>query len=415
MALTPSAMRDHEERLTGDLAASPGTAVHESIAVSARQKTGSVVEEQVLLQKLKREAALDPDDPQPWFRLAMFATYVRAYEDAIEAFHRTLSLQDGTIDDAGWPFMGIAAANTGRIDDALLAFTKLTDLAPTDAFAWVLKAMTLEQLGRTEERRDALERAAALPPSDAGEMIWIGFALGGLERYDEALEMDERAIAAAPGSAKAWANKGAHLARSQDRTDALDSAVDDAFNTAVECASSDEGLLPTILRDYGIALVRLGRARDALPVLSRAVELDQGASDWTIWRSLGMVYTELEDDNAALEQDKRAVELAPQLPIPWRSMGIDLFGLKRYEEALFAFTRATELAPDHAQMWHAKGLALWRLGRFAEALRDFDEVTRLDKGYADGWLAKGACLDALHRPEEAVHALRNAVGLVMMG
>ena len=403
-------------RFAAGFTASPeaAAATRGPIGVTAKETTGPSAEEQTL-RALRRDAARDPDDPIKWLRLAMFATLVGAYEDAIDPFHTALQLQDGSIDPSGWAFMGIAAANTGRNDDALLAFTKLTDAAPTDALAWVLTAMTLEILGRLEERCDALERAAALEPSDPDEMVAIGYALAGLERYDEALEMDERAIAATPGNAKAWANKGAHLARSKGSADALDQAVDDAFNTALECASTEVRLLPSILRDYGIALVQLGRERDALPVLLRAKDLDHGARDWTIWRTLGLVYTELEDDEAALEQDKRAVELAPHLPIAWRSMGVDLFALERYEEALFAFTRATELAPDHALMWHAKGLALWRLERFEEALRVFEEVTRIDDGYADGWLAKGACLDAVGRSEEAVQALRKAVGLVLVG
>jgi tetratricopeptide (TPR) repeat protein len=152
---------------------------------------------------------------------------------------------------------------------------------------------------------------------------------------------------------------------------------------------------------------------EALPLLLQASELDP--LDFTIWRSLGTVYTRLGDHRAALEHDKQAVQLAHHHPIAWRSMGVDLFELGRYEEALSAFTRAAELAPDHAQMWQAKGLALWRLGRFAEALSSFDQVTRLDDQYADGWLAKGACMDAIGRHDEAVEALRRAVRLTLVG
>jgi tetratricopeptide (TPR) repeat protein len=365
--------------------------------------------EEQRLRELQRAVARDPADPEKWFRLALFATIVGAYSDAMEAFHGALARRSEQV-DYFWLYMGIAAAKTGRHEDALLASSKVTEAAHDDPSAWVLKAMALENLGRLDERRDALERACALEPMDANQMVMVGYALGGLERYTEALAMDERATDADPANAMAWANKGAHLAKCGEEH--AEGAVD-AFENALERALHDGKILPTILRNYGIALVELGREADALPVLVRARKLDP--NDFTIWRSLGTVYTRLGDHEAALEHDKQAVYLAPHHPIAWRSMGVDLFALERYEEALYSFTRAAELAPEHAQMWHAKGMALWRLGRFVEALSAFDQVTGLDDRYADGWLAKGACLDAVARHDEAVEALRRAVGLGLVG
>ena len=339
----------------------------------------------------------------------MLATTVGAYAEAFDAYHRALELGERQ-EKFFWIFMGIAAARTGHHEDALHAFSHVAEAADDDASAWVFKAMALENLGRLAERQEALERAAACEPDDVKEMVMVGFALGGLERYPDALAVDERAIQADPGNATAWANKGMHLVSyGHEHAD----AAEKAFETALDRAADDPKVLPTILRNFGVALVELGRPDDALPHLESARQLDP--DDFTIWRSLGVVYTRLGEHEKALERDKESVRLAPHHPIAWRSMGLDLFELERYEEALFAFTEAVRLAPEHAQMWQAKGLAFWRLGRYAEALGAFEKATTLDAEYGDGWLAKGACLDAIGRHDEAVHALREAVGLALTG
>jgi tetratricopeptide (TPR) repeat protein len=359
------------------------------------------------LVELRREAALHPDDPDQQLAFAMLATKVGEYADALEAYRRALELRKRQKEFV-WIFMGIAATRTGHHEDALEAFSHVAEAAPTDPSAWVFKAMALENLGRLAESQDALERAATLEPKDAKEMVMVGFALGGLERYHEALAMDDRAIKADPTNATAWANRGTHLiACGRDNADAATTA----FETALARAEDDPKVLPTILRNYGIALVELDRPAEALPQLERARDLDP--DDFTIRRSLGVVYTRLDEHEQALEHDRETIKLAPHHPVAWRSLGLDLFELERYEEALFAFTKAADLAPDHAQMWQAKGLALWRLGRYSEALAAFERATKLDGEYADGWLAKGACLDAVGRHEEAVEALRNAVGLTL--
>ena len=222
------------------------------------------------LRDMQRRAARNPDDLDLQLAVAMLATIVGAYADAIEPFQRALEITKDE-PDWFWLYMGIAAARTGRHEDALLAFSHVAEAAAEDPTAWVFKAMALENLGRIDEKQEALEYAAALEPHDAMQMVMVGFALGGLERYDEALEIDDRATAADPGNAAAWANKGTHLvARGPENAE----AAIEAFQRALDCCSGDEKVLPTILRNYGIALVELGRADEALQLLKRARELD---------------------------------------------------------------------------------------------------------------------------------------------
>src|SRR5262249_14609111 len=99
------------------------------------------------LRELQRDVARDPADPDKWVTLALFATIIGEYPEAIDAFgdaRKRRSKQDGYF----WLFMGIAAAKTGRHEDALLAFSEVARAAPDDPSAWVLKAMALENLGR---------------------------------------------------------------------------------------------------------------------------------------------------------------------------------------------------------------------------------------------------------------------------
>src|SRR4051794_5821286 len=212
------------------------------------------------LRDLEREAALKPDDPDKQLAFAMLATTVGAYADALNAYHRTLELreQQGTF---VWIFMGIAAARTGHHEDALRAFSQVAEAAADDPSAWVFKAMALENLGRLVERQEALEHAAALEPRDPKEMVMVGFALGGLERYREALAVEECAIRADPDNPTAWANKGMHIVNCGHEN--ANAAVQ-AFETALDRGADDPKVLPTILRNYGIALVELGRLEDAL-------------------------------------------------------------------------------------------------------------------------------------------------------
>jgi Flp pilus assembly protein TadD len=111
---------------------------------------------------------------------------------------------------------------------------------------------------------------------------------------------------------------------------------------------------------YGRWLLSQSRAREALPLLRKAVEMapmDAGA-------------------RGALNQAAAFDDQAAGSPAEIVALSLRLYREKRYEDAIAACRRALAIRPDYAEAWNNLGAALNQLGRYQEAVSACEQALR---------------------------------------
>ena len=110
-------------------------------------------------------------------------------------------------DDIGlWRTQLRLAVSAGRMDDALVASRRVTEIDATDAVAWA-QLGSLEQLvGRLDRAEKALRRAVELLP-DAAHLIKLANVMRQLGRAQEALSLLRQASQLKPELAAAWQSR----------------------------------------------------------------------------------------------------------------------------------------------------------------------------------------------------------------
>lgn len=136
------------------------------------------------------------------------------------------------------------------------------------------------------------------------------------------------------------------------------------------------------------ALVRLGRAEEALPPILRAAErrLRRGA------------------DLDAAELLERAAEILPSTAVLYTQLGDALLRARQFLRAETALRRAVALEAPAPRTLHLLAAALWENGDLEGAEGTYRSLVAADAADADAWLELGRLLAWRGRPAEALAA-----------
>src|SRR5947207_10522372 len=118
---------------------------------------------------------------------------------------------------------------------------------------------------------------------------------------------------------------------------------------AVEEFKQALDLAPTSTRDrvnYGLALLRAGKAKEAIAQLAQAQKEDSSIPH--TWFNLGMAYKKEFDHQHAVEQLEGMLKLVPSEPVTHYNLGIEYKLAGKSGPALEQFEAATQLNPNFA-------------------------------------------------------------------
>jgi YaiO family outer membrane protein len=137
---------------------------------------------------------------------------------------------------------GRALARTGRLEDAVAAYTRILEAKPDDLEARKERGRVLGWLGRNHEALDDFDRVLAVTPRDAEARLGRGRILARLQRYPEAEAEYRRAFADDPrAAAEAWVEIGRVRFWQEDRAGAR-TAYDEALRLEPTNAEARQGL-----------------------------------------------------------------------------------------------------------------------------------------------------------------------------
>jgi len=158
-----------------------------------------------------------------------------------------------------------------------------------------------------------------------------------------------------------------------------------------------------------VALIGMGRQREAEPYLARAVAAD-ATSDASFY-NYAIVLKTLGRPTEALAQFDRALRLNPRHAKALNNRGVTLSELGEHEQALAEFDKAIALDASYAEPLYNKGNTLSELGRHRAALDAYDQSLAIEPSLAAGHNNRGRTLQQLGRPGDALVAYDRAVAL----
>lgn len=157
----------------------------------------------------------------------------------------------------------------------------------------------------------------------------------------------------------------------------------------------------------GMAVLFQGRPVEAVPLLTRAVELDPAMAP--AHYNLGFALEGLERWEEALAAYRRTVAVAPQMADAHNNLGTMLQKLGRHEEALAAFERAIALRQGDAAFHMNRGNALGSLERLEDARLAYESALKLNPALLDAYVRLALVLSRLERYEDIVPLLTRAI------
>lgn len=168
-------------------------------------------------------------------------------------------------DPDAWYRRGLALIGKGDQALALAAFRQAAELAPDEARHWFKHGEMLVVLGRPAEALESFDRALAIESGFTAAAGQRALALAALGRREEALGGVERLAAGGADAPSVSLWKGRVHERLGDAAGAAD-----AFREYTRAQPTR----PQGWQGLGHALVELGRYREALEALDRALVLD---------------------------------------------------------------------------------------------------------------------------------------------
>ena len=246
--------------------------------------------------------------------------------------------------------------------------------AEADCFdALILLGVIAAQTDRMREAVELFGRAVAANPNDALAHFHRGNALLELKRPDEALASYERAIKFAPNFAKAYNNRGLALKELNRLNEALAN-----YDHAIRLKPGYEDAC----NNRGITLKELGRLDEALASYEQSIKLKPDHPEAHYNR--GNVLQDLKRPDEALASYEQAIKLKPGYAAAHNNRGLLLKEQNRLDEALASYERAIQLEPGFAEACNNRGVALSELKRLAEALASHEQAIELKPDYAEG-------------------------------
>ena len=206
--------------------------------------------------------------------------------------------------------------------------------------------------------------------------------------------------------------KGQSLVRNGQRDEKTRKQAFDYFEAATtkdrNFAKAYAGMADTAMDLYSINKDSSWATR-GLEAAGRAKVLNNNIPE--VHFSLGQVYNATGKSAEAVEELKKALELAPNSDEGYRRLGLAYKSLSKKAEALQAFQQAIEANPYYWVNYNQLGIAYYQYGDNDRALKAFQRVAELAPQNKEGWTNIGVVQFSLGKWNEAIEANKKALEL----
>jgi tetratricopeptide (TPR) repeat protein len=123
----------------------------------------------------------------------------------------------------------------------------------------------------------------------------------------------------------------------------------------------------------------------------------------------GLSYANLDEEERAIEDFDRAIEIDPEDAIAYLNRGSTYGALGEHERAIEDFDRAIERDPEYASAYVGRGNAYGALGEHERAINDYDRAIERDPEYAGAYYSRGNAYFELEHYERAIEDYDRAI------
>ena len=240
-----------------------------------------------------------------------------------------------------WNLLGAAAAQIGKLDQAILAFKKVTAIKPDNADAYYNMGIALKDQGKLEEAIEAYTKALAIKPDYAKAYNNMGITLQEQGKPEEAIEAYKKALDIKPDYADAHNNMGVTL-QAQGK---LEEAIE-AYNKALAIKPD----YAEAFYNMGITLQEQGKLEAAIEAYNKALVLKPDYAD--AHNNMGNTLQDQGKLEEAIEAYNKALTINPDYTEAYNNMGATLQAQGKLEEAIEAYNKALAIKPDNAEAWN---------------------------------------------------------------
>ena len=275
---------------------------------------------------------------------------------------------------------------------------------PQDAEALNARALARLRLNRYQDAYSDLRQAITLKPTNADYQANFGYVLWKLGRANEAIEAERAALKLDDKNYTAHYQLGRFLLRIGDPRQLPESALQ--FRRALELDPRQYDV-----RFELIAVYRL--LNDAPRAISQLLLVqDARPSDARVPYIRGLLASDRDDLNAAVNDFREALQRDRTLVGAWQDLGLAYEKLNRWPEAVEAFAELAKQRSDSGEVAYLYALALYNSQKSEAAEKEVRRALRIDPGAADAYTLLGIILASRgNANSEAGEALTQAVAL----
>ncbi len=404
------------------------------------------------LTAYERAVELAPNAYYPHFTLGQMYAILRRHEDAIRELTKAAELSEQTQAASPEELMAIYKAlgrayfNRDRVDEAISAWTKISELDPENIFSRIELADLFREQQLYDQAVAQHQAIIALKADDPYRICLSHREIGNIHEekgdYEGAIQSYEAALAlTAPGN---WLRKdlqhritGIHaadgdwdgliahyneklqqtpndpeliglLASAYIENQQLDEGIA-AYQNALELAPTDAGLRLNLIT----ALRNVEKYEDAAAAYESLSE--QQPDDFGIYRELGELYLQLDDEDKARATYQRMLARDPDNASTHLILAEIYANHEWVDDAVASYQSALSLAPDNLDYIEYFGEFYFRQGDRTKTLETWNQMVAGDKAVPENYDRLANLLDSkarvLNSNTEAIAASRKAVEL----
>ena len=397
----------------------------------------------------QRAVELAPNNYYAHFALGQVYEALRQHEDAIRELTKAAALSEQAQNvppeelTTIYKALGHAYFRRDRIDEAIQAWQKISELDPQGVFARIELADLFREQELYEQAIAQHEAIINLKKDDPYRICLSRREIGNIHEakgdYQDAIKSYDAALAlTAPGN---WLRKDLqHRIIGIYAADSNWEGLIEYYQTKLETTPNEPELLGLLAAAYienqqldeGIGAYRKGvelAPTDATLRLNLITALrngemfadaaaeyevlsEQDSDDFGIYRELGELYLQLEDENKARSTYQRMIDLDPQNATTYLILAEIYTGHEWLDDAAAQYEKAISLAPNNLDYIEYFGEFYFRQGNREKAIETWNQMVADGKGIAENYDRLARLLDTKAFRTEALAASRKSVELM---
>ncbi len=293
-------------------------------------------------------------------------TYRQAsyWRDSITLFQHAVNVTANN--DVAYGNLGVALAETGRLDEALVNFQQALKIRPKDPEANFNIAETLAKQGKSDEAALWYNKVLKLKPGDVHTYISLAAAKIQQGRFEEAIVLCREGLSYNPEKTQLYSNLGLALLQMGK----IDEAIAE-LETAVKLGAD-----AMAYNNLAMAVSSKGKYDAAIEYYHKSIRLDpQNAESYY---NLGNLYLTMNNLDKAIDEYKQAIRLNPRYLKAYGNLAVTLAQQNKPAEAIENFAKVAELEPNSIDAHFNLAAALLGAGQFDKAADHYRKVLSLD-------------------------------------